>query len=320
MQAVVAMRETFRVADARLTNLSQALPEPASNGTARHVEFSEAEAGAQAQRDPATPFLWLLPGLLEHAGRDVPLRDLAGERPLIGIPLGRALPDAPKTFLVRSTYPAAVIAAGGFPVLLPPTSLRAVAPSLDQLDGLLFPGGDDVTPEIYGQDPHPTTASDPSRDPFELGLVAWSLRTRAPTLCICRGQQILNVALGGDLIQDLPSEGFPPHRQTGPRNAFHHRLALSEDSRLPALLGERELAVNSFHHQAVGRVAPGLRAVGWSEDGVVEALEALEALHPWLIAVQFHPEDLVFNHAPSRALFDFFVQAVASARDTRTLR
>ena len=232
-------------------------------------------------------------------------------RPLIGLTVGRDLPDQPSYLRLRATYPAAVEAAGGVPVLVPPlTDPAALRELFERLDGLVLPGGLDVHPRHYGDaETHPTTEVDDVLDELELRVARWAAETDVPTLGICRGQQLLNVALGGSLVQDLPSEGFlqTPHRQSGARDALTHTLELAGDSRLAGILGERRFAVNSFHHQAVRAVAPGLRAVGWSDDGLVEAVEGTD--HPWLVAVQFHPEDLVGSHGPSRRLFGALVEA-----------
>jgi putative glutamine amidotransferase len=148
-------------------------------------------------------------------------------------------------------------------------------------------------------------------DELEIAVARWVVERRLPTLGICRGQQLLNVALGGSLVQDLPSEGVDTHRQQAPRHGLAHAFSVEPESRLARIFGETQFQVNSFHHQAVRAVAPSLRAVAWAPDGTIEALESAE--HPWLLAVQFHPEDLVGFHQPSQRLLSALVEASSSA-------
>lgn len=231
-------------------------------------------------------------------------------RPVIGIPVGRDLPHSREYLRLRQTYSRAVAAAGGLPLLLPPLDdPEALRQTHSLLDGVLFPGGADVAPGRYGEPAHPTVLVDEVLDGLELHLAAWAVDEEVPTLGLCRGQQLLNVALGGSLIQDLPSEGIPhpqsPHH--GPRSELIHRVEVEPDSRFARIFGADSLAVNSYHHQAVRRLGRGLRAVAWSSDGVVEGIESAD--HPWLLGVQFHPEDLIDFHEPSRRLFEAFVAA-----------
>ncbi len=242
-------------------------------------------------------------------------------RPLIGLPLGRDLPDRPAYLRIRQTYPRAVEQAGGVPVLIPPTSESGhLDRLLEVLDGLVFPGGRDVSPTHYGEARHITTKVDDVLDGLELELARWALERETPVLGICRGQQLLNVALGGKLVQDLPSQrpGSLPHTQEPrePRTELSHSIELEAGCRLAGIFGAQTFEVNSFHHQAIEKLGRGLRPVGWAPDGVVEALESTE--HPWLLTVQFHPEDLVGFHEPSQRLFRAFVQAAAGQRGSTT--
>ena len=233
-------------------------------------------------------------------------------RPLIGLTVGPE-PNQPAYLRIRASYIQAIEAAGGLPVLIPPLEhtdgLHAL---LDALDGIVLPGGLDVDPAYYGQAPHPTTEVNAVLDRLELDVARWAAASEMPTLAICRGQQVLNVACGGTLIQHL--EGHRQHEQGLPRDAPSHPIHVRDDSRLAEIFGATEFRVNSHHHQAVAAdgVAPGLRAVGWSPDGVVEALEGER--HPWLLAVQFHPEELVGFHAPSQRLFQALVEAAIQRR------
>jgi len=225
-------------------------------------------------------------------------------RPLIGLTIGPHVDD-PAYLRLRSTYQRAIEDAGGLPVLVPPLrNADALEDLLSMLDALLFPGGLDVDPAEYGQAQHPLTEVNLELDHLELAAARWAARVRIPTLGICRGQQLVNVALGGSLVQHI--EG---HQQPGARSDFAHSISVAPDSRLAAMLGTTELRVNTHHHQAVERVAPGLRAVAWAPDGTIEGLESDEQ---WLITVQYHPEDLVDRHEESRRLFHLFVEAANS--------
>jgi len=181
---------------------------------------------------------------------------------------------------------------------------RAAA-ALAAVRGLVLTGGEDVAPDRYGATPHPRLGDvDPVRDAAELALIAAARSRRLPILAICRGIQILNVALGGTLYQDLDSErpGLVPHSDETAR----HGVRVAAGSLLERTLGMRSATVNSRHHQAIRDLAPGLKAVAWADDGVIEAAEPADANAPWIVAVQWHPEDLT-----ERALFDGFARAVA---------
>jgi putative glutamine amidotransferase len=222
-------------------------------------------------------------------------------RPLIGLTIGPHMDD-PAYLRLRGTYPSAIEAAGGLPVLVPPLDdSAALVDLLQRLDAVVLPGGLDVDPAEYGEAPHPLTEVNRRLDDLELVVARWAARSQVPTLGICRGQQLLNVALGGSLVQHI--EG---HQQHGARSDLAHAIRVAADSRLAAIMGT-SVQVNTHHHQAVGRLAPGLKAVAWADDGTVEGLESEQ--HPWLLAVQFHPEDLVGFHQQSQRLFGALVEA-----------
>jgi putative glutamine amidotransferase len=227
-------------------------------------------------------------------------------RPLIGLTIGpgEAGPDVPRRY---SPYTRAIELAGGVPVLIPPIESSELHHVLSQFAGIVFPGGPDVDPRFYGQSPHPKTKSNPILDEFELAVARWAVLSDTPILGICRGQQILNVALNGSLIQHLVG-----HRQPLWPSAVSHELRVAPDSRLARILGTTECEVNSFHHQAVDRLGQGLQPVAWAPDGEIEGLES--QLHPWLIAVQFHPEEMIAFQLASRRLFAAFVHACSARR------
>ncbi len=233
------------------------------------------------------------------------------ERPIVGISIGCHTSQGGREYLrLPRSYSIAVEQAGGVPLMIPPLAEPAnLRRLLTMVDGLLLPGGVDVHPARYGEPWRGTKEVDEALDALELRLAEQAVAEEIPTLGICRGQQLLNVALGGTLVQDLPAAGVD-HPQSGDGRAeLAHRIELAADSRLAAIFGATSIEANSFHHQAVARPGRGLRVVGRSPDGVVEAVEHGE--HPWLLAVQFHPEDLVGFHEPSRRLFSAFVRACA---------
>ncbi len=218
---------------------------------------------------------------------------------------------------LNSAYVRSVIAAGGIPLLLSPfIGPSFAARSLDGVDGLVLTGGEDVDPAWYNTEPSPLL-NPPSRerDLFELALYAAARQRELPILGICRGIQLINVALGGTLIQDIPSEqpGAVSHNHAGTRTDRSHAVRLAEGSLAAEALGGTSLQVNSFHHQAIRDLAPKLVASGWSEDGLIEAVESAQG-EPWLLAVQWHPEEMYADaRAPEHGLFRKLVERAGEA-------
>jgi putative glutamine amidotransferase len=232
-------------------------------------------------------------------------------RPLIGISsYGRA--GERQTFSVPCEYVDAVRMAGGVPIVLPPVE-GETPEGLDAIAGLILPGGGDVDPEHYGGGHHDANYGiSQERDRFELTLTRAALARRAlPVLCVCRGMQLLNVALGGDLIAHIPDHFGDSVVHRAPQlKPIPHGVRLDPRSRLAGLLSGVELVVQSVHHQAVGRLGEGLRAVGWSDDGVIEAIESER--HPFVVGVQWHPElDALSNPSPMRLFEELVAQAQA---------
>jgi putative glutamine amidotransferase len=212
-------------------------------------------------------------------------------RPAIGITMSDE--DGRLGFhVLREDYVKSVEQAGGLAVLLPPGSAAEAAPLLARLDGLLLSGGADVDPALYGQAPHPKLGRVVrERDDFELALCREALQRDVPILAICRGQQVLNVATGGTLVQDIPSlvAGAVDHDPQAERWDAVHEVELLQGSRLRAILGSERLAVNSFHHQAADALGAGLVASARSiPDRVVEGVE--DPSRRFALGVQWHPE------------------------------
>lgn len=226
--------------------------------------------------------------------------------PAVAVTAPRRLVDGRERVTLNTAYVRALECAGLVPLAVP-TMLAAdrAGAALAAVRGLVLTGGEDVAPARYGAAPHPRLGEvDPVRDAAELALIAAARARGLPILAICRGIQILNVALGGTLYQDLDTErpGPVPHNDETGRHPIH----VEAGSLLERTLGTRAASVNSRHHQAIRDLAPGLTAVAWADDGVIEGAEPTDAKEPWMVAVQWHPEDLT-----ERALFDGFARAVA---------
>ncbi|HEV2390794.1 MAG TPA: gamma-glutamyl-gamma-aminobutyrate hydrolase family protein [Verrucomicrobiae bacterium] len=228
---------------------------------------------------------------------------------------------------LSANYQQAILAAGGLPLIIPVTVEReCIADCVRRCDGVLLTGGDDVDPRLYG-DVLPAavrrtvgvTPDGGGRDYRELVLIDEVFRQRKPLLAICRGHQILNVALGGGLVADIPSQvpGALRHRRMDKRSEIVHEVQLTPGSVLAKITGKKNLGVNSTHHQAIGRVAAPLRVAATSSDGIIEALELQPGgvrWLPWLLSVQFHPERLAGRFAEHQALFGAFTRACGRNR------
>lgn len=230
-------------------------------------------------------------------------------RPVVGIPTQTlhvidGIPSGlPPSWVMNQRYYLAAAAAGAVPWMIPLiedlATLRAI---YDRLDGVLLAGGVDMDPAAYGEERTPLTgAIDPARDRVELQLARWALEDGKPLFGVCRGLQVINVALGGTLVQDITAECLAAGKhdyfptQGFARDHLAHEVMVTPGSRLHQAVGQERLPVNSMHHQAVAALAPGLRATAVAPDGVVEAIETANG--GYTLAVQWHPEAMAGDHA-----------------------
>lgn len=247
-------------------------------------------------------------------------------RPIIGI--SPAYDSNQRRLFLRPPYLEAVARAGGWPLILPLTAAEIDLEGLvSQMHGLLLTGGGDIDPSYFKEDIHPGLREvQPLRDLLELKLVPLALREGIPLLGICRGIQVMNVAMEGSLYQDLPSQRQGPieHDQPEPRDQPTHLVTVWGQSRLAAAVSpdwsgtlERdiEIKVNSLHHQAVKGLAECFIASAWSPDGLIEGIEAKD--HPFALGVQWHPEDLAEKEKAAEALFSALVEASRHRMDRR---
>ena len=238
-------------------------------------------------------------------------------RPLIGIPAASYVDheySATPTYRFNGHYPAALAECGALPLViplnLPEEILRLI---FERLDGLCLPGGVDVDPGEYGEARHPDLgAVDAPRDRTELTLARWALEADLPVLGICRGIQLLNVAAGGTLYQDIPAQVPEAERhnfrlQESAWETPTHAVQVEPQSRLAEIVGTEKMLTNSFHHQSLKDVAPGFEATAWADDGIVEAIEHPEK--PFAVAVQWHPEGMFRTDTHARRIFEAFVAA-----------
>jgi putative glutamine amidotransferase len=227
-----------------------------------------------------------------------------------------------RSISLSEPYPRAIAGAGGVPLTMPVGKSRElIAECVRCCDGILLTGGDDIDPRLYANDLSgqlqrtvSTTPDHGERDLRELILIDEIFRQRKPLLAICRGHQLLNIALGGTLVVDIPSQvpNAINHSRMDRRSEKVHEVRLTRGTLLSKITGQRKLGVNSTHHQAVGRVAEPLQVTATSKDGVVESMELKPeavGLLPFLLAMQFHPERLADRYPEHRAIFRTFTQA-----------
>lgn len=244
-------------------------------------------------------------------------------RPLIGVAT-QTMPavegERPACWIMGQRYVEALRATGAAPILLPlltndPDAMRDI---FARLDGVFLTGGVDVDPSRYGEPKHPLCGTtDPDRDAVELMLLEYAMANGLPVLAVCRGIQILNVARGGTLYQDVTAQvpaamkhDYFPTPANPSRTYLAHDITVAPGSRLAAILGETVVSVNSMHHQAIKDLADGLRPTAFAPDGIIEAVEGTNG--QYLVAVQWHPEELADTQPGMRRLFSSFVEAAAA--------
>ena len=234
-------------------------------------------------------------------------------RPLIGIPTRTYLDGALVRYAVGSLYTRALELAGGAPIAIPlQLGEETLGDIFARLDGLLLAGGADVHPSEFGEEVAPYCGDiDRARDAVELQLLRWAIDQKMPILGICRGIQMLNVAAGGTLYQDIRAQvhGALPHAHVPgePYNRLTHTIEVDPQSRLARALGATRIEVNSLHHQSIKQVAPGWRVVARAPDGIAEGIESLNG--HFALGVQFHPEWLIDDDARMMRLFQELVNA-----------
>jgi putative glutamine amidotransferase len=256
-------------------------------------------------------------------------------RPIIGITtqtlqsLGGVSPEFPASWVMSHRYINTVAAAGGLPWMIPLVEDATLRGIYETLDGVFLPGGADVDPGSYGALPHPACdKTDTARDHVELQLSRWAIEDRKPVFGVCRGHQVINLAMGGTLYQDIADQMpgsikhdyFPFAEARYARDHLAHEVLITEeDSYVGRLAAAPRLMVNSMHHQAIRDLANGLVATAVAEDGVVEAVEgSAERGDQFLLGVQWHPEALTERDPRYLRLFEEFVEASGAWRDERS--
>ncbi|MEK5069044.1 gamma-glutamyl-gamma-aminobutyrate hydrolase family protein [Sporosarcina sp. FSL K6-1508] len=233
-------------------------------------------------------------------------------KPVIGITADVEINDK---YFLNSEYVRAIIRAGGLPLIVPVGIEKDVDQLIGILDGLLLSGGNDINPMLFNEEPHAYLGEvSPSRDSIELELARRMLKTGKPILGICRGLQVLNVAVGGSVYQDLHKQNEGPilqHMQKAPNTHSSHYVQVEKGSLLETLAGSERIQVNSYHHQSLKVVPPVFAVTGVANDGIIEAIEGTD--QQFVLGVQWHPELLsVKGDAASLRIFEGFIRACAN--------
>lgn len=246
------------------------------------------------------------------------------ERPVIGVTtqtLEEVPYELPRCWIMSQRYVRTLTKSGAVPWIIPllddTETLRAI---YDKLDGVFLPGGVDIGPDSYEEAPSSALGrTDPDRDRTEIMFARWAMNDRKPILAVCRGAQLLTVAAGGKLYQDLATEypgaikhDYWPKAGMHTRQDLVHPVEIVADTRLSRLMGRETLLVNSMHHQGIKRLAPTLVANAFAPDGLIEGVESIE--NDFVLGVQWHPEDLADSEPKMQALFDAFIEAAAAWR------
>lgn len=235
--------------------------------------------------------------------------------PVIGITCGHQWENSER-YYVNTPYINAIIVAGGIPILIPYMSEAKLAEILKMIDGLLIPGGIDIDAKLFNQELHPNSGLiDPWWDQLDLTMILGAMARQLPILAICRGCQILNVAYGGTIIQDIDSQVEKPikHQQQAPKWYGTHLITITKPSLLQSIMNTDLMRVNSFHHQAVDRIASGFKVSAVSSDGIIEAIESCD--HHFVLGLQWHPELMVEHYPEFKKLFSAFVLAASATME-----
>lgn len=232
-------------------------------------------------------------------------------KPIIGITASYVKQnELSEGIYVHQDYDRAIIRAGGTPIVLPVAAHEIIDEYIKICDGFIFSGGEDIVPKFFGQSPSEALGTTyEKRDEAELYMLQEAMNNQKPILGICRGAQLINVALGGTLIQDIPTEleTETEHMQKNKRGQVSHIVKIDKTSLLYSILGEEQTKVNSLHHQSIDQLGKGLVATAYSaDDHVIEAIE--HETYKNLLAVQWHPESLSYDYVNMRKLFERFVQ------------
>lgn len=243
-------------------------------------------------------------------------------KPVIGITTFCECKSGKEVDEVNYNYIQSIVSAGGTPVLLPVVEGEDIIEGyLSLIDGIMFTGGNDISPILYGENPIKEVVSvSKERDSFEFSLYNKAYKRNIPMFGICRGAQLINTAAGGTLYQDINAqkENSISHSQSeNPSGNLYHSVKISKDSKLYSIMGSEELCVNSFHHQSVKEAAPGFNITALSPDGIVEAIESTGK--NFILGVQWHPERLVDNHPEFLKLFKALIDASNVYRTSRTV-
>jgi len=233
------------------------------------------------------------------------------KKTVIGIASSSVKYNGQESSILPISYCEAITKAGGIPVILAVAKQEMAEHWISICDGIILSGGEDIDPFSYHEEPHPKLEKTKlERDQFEISLVQEARKKKVPVLAICRGMHVLNVALGGTLLQDIESivPNCIQHTQKASSETASHSVKINKNSLLFSILGLHAVRVNSFHHQAVNNLAPGIKVTARAFDGIIEAIEAMNMEENWLLGVQWHPEEMGDNFQMDR-LFAEFIKA-----------
>ena len=233
------------------------------------------------------------------------------KKPVIGITSSSVNYNGHESSMLPISYCDAITNAGGIPVILAVAKEKIAEQWIDVCDGIILSGGEDMDPYTYHEEPHPKLKKTIlERDQFEIGLVQAARKRKVPILAICRGVHVVNVALGGTILQDIESivPNCIQHTQKASSKTPSHTVKIEGNSSLSTILGAQEVRVNSFHHQAVNTLALGLKVTAQAHDGIIEAIEAINMEEGWMLGVQWHPEEMGNDFQMDR-LFAEFIKA-----------